>query len=356
MKIIPFLVCIVLSIFLKMHTSYAMDFLGEESDARGLTVLPSSTLPLFRVLEEQIALKNADIKQYLAAPTTLPKDQFLKAESVAKALAKRVFCLADQDKERTWLWTVYYHALFWTNYRNEDALRELATQGCSLAQSYLMIGEESLECDESIVKPPTSTIVAVINKFILLISLCRSPQDLIDKELVIPEDEKNLNRTCSVIQGQLEFALQEKLKQIYRNFIKKKRHLFILFWQLEMPFLIGLDLATERELYLEAQESYRQQFGQIYMYSDYFSKQPLEFPCWNRLSVSSEEFEKMLMLERDWGAVVDRLGDYLVAYELAKAWKNSKFEDSEQKAQFWFERYRSLAPTLPFGDLCILEE
>jgi|GEM_PF-3962369 len=144
-----------------------------------------------------------------------------------------------------------------------------------------------------------------------------------------------------------------QLVNLYTELLESGNTLFILLWQHDSSFLVGLSEDNQAALYYKAQSAYQEKFGKVY--SGQFIVNPT-FPLseegvshrFSRFYVEgSDTYAEEA--ERRWGSIAE-LGDPLVAFELTKTWKTSQEVGTQERATYWFLRYKELAPDLPFGD------
>lgn len=137
--------------------------------------------------------------------------------------ARRIFCLGRQDKERdiTWYKTLDLHELFWRNIKDTKQIKQLADQGFSLAQSYLAITSDI----DLPYKPKTNCST--------LQTIAATIQRTVPKHFQSPEDQRYIE---SFNQNTLRFS--------YDLLLSTGNMQFILFWQFNTSFLIGLPMET----------------------------------------------------------------------------------------------------------------
>jgi len=144
-----------------------------------------------------------------------------------------------------------------------------------------------------------------------------------------------------------------QLVKLYTELLESGNTLFILLWQRNLPFLVGLSEDNQAALYYTAQHAYKEKFGKVH--SGQFIVDP-SVPLSEK--VDSNRFSRFYVegsdtyaeeAERRWGPIAE-LGDPLVAFELAETWKSSQEVGAQERTLYWFLRYKELAPHLPFGD------
>ncbi|MBI2707396.1 MAG: hypothetical protein HYX35_03675 [Proteobacteria bacterium] len=146
---------------------------------------------------------------------------------------------------------------------------------------------------------------------------------------------------------------QSQLVQLYTELLDSESTLFILIWQNNLPFLIGLSEDNQAALYYKAQSAYQKRFGRVHS-GQFTVDSPFSFSGVISDRFYDENTETYAEeAERRWGPLVE-LGDSKIAYELAKAWATSQQINARERALYWFSHYERLAPSLPFGDFSTL--
>lgn len=144
-----------------------------------------------------------------------------------------------------------------------------------------------------------------------------------------------------------------QLIKLYTELLELGNPCFILIWQKQLSFLMGLSEDDQATLYYTAQHAYKEKFGRVYV--GQFMVDPSFLLS---KEVASDRFSRFYVegsdtyaeeAERRWVPLVE-LGDPLVAFELAETWKSSQKVGAQERAIYWFSRYKELAPDLPFGE------
>lgn len=146
-----------------------------------------------------------------------------------------------------------------------------------------------------------------------------------------------------------------QLVKLYTELLESGNALFILLWQYDSSFLVGLSEDDQAALYYQAQSAYKEKFGKVY--SGQFIVDPSvplseegDSHRFSRFYVEGSDSDTYAEeAERRWGPIAE-LGDPLVAFELAETWKSSQEVGAQERALYWFLRYKELAPHLPFGN------
>ncbi|MBY0500606.1 MAG: hypothetical protein K2P93_01215 [Alphaproteobacteria bacterium] len=157
-----------------------------------------------------------------------------------------------------------------------------------------------------------------------------------------------------------------RLITLYGELLNGGTRLFILLWQKNMPWLQGLYPNSEAQLYGQAQYCYKREFGETYqdLPQLIFYLPPRNVDMENNSPFNGENnYGRFLSndpysvenAETNWGTVAAELSDSLIAYQLAKTWINSRHNQAQEKAKYWFNKYKEFAPTLPFGDFTSLK-
>lgn len=138
---------ILLQFFLCGFNSYAMDMEVDESRSPVLRV-PSAP-DMDNIFEE---LKSS-LRTYLEV--NHPRSDL---EDAAKQLAKKDFCLREEDREEdSWLNTYAYQYLFWNHYKDNNVLRWLTSKGFYLAELMTSLKEDSEEVSSFELLPDEKT-------------------------------------------------------------------------------------------------------------------------------------------------------------------------------------------------------
>lgn len=186
--------------------------------------------------------------------------------------------------------------------------------------------------------------------------LFRSITSHAEEELPLMDITIALNEISTYAQGTLSHC--------YTELLKIGNSQFILLWQKNSSFLAGLSPSKALELYKKAQLSYRAQFGAVHtgQCQVSFSTPHLKTTSeWDHSSGDSRlgrvfdgdtitDSQERKKAETQWKELL-KMGDSFVAWQLAKSFFHSDSVHDKEKATYYFGKYKTLAPHLPFGTL-----
>jgi hypothetical protein len=145
-----------------------------------------------------------------------------------------------------------------------------------------------------------------------------------------------------------------RLITLYGELLNGGTRLFILLWQKNTPWLQGLYPNSEAQLYYQAQCCYEREFRGIYqgLPQLIFYLPPGNVNMENNIPFNwqnnygrfrSDDPYSAENAEVIWGSIAEGLSDPLIAYQLAKTWENSQENHAQEKAEYWYKKYREFA-------------